>query len=211
MAAAIPERRIGGFSGSNPERRLPCLPALKMFQPRHASGIIGLARSSPAANSQVSSPKLVLVRVQDSSEGTARESPRWKPWEPDPPTTPATLAGPSGCGKSTLLSLMGLLDSPTDGSYLLKPGGYGFATRTPSGRGNYRYGHTRSSLCRTRGATSPAFRRTNCQLRDVYTPKSAGGHTYSLCEPSRRPACMSLGTSSPKEDQEFTLECGSPS
>ena len=29
------------------------------------------------------------------------------------------VVGPSGCGKSTLLSLMGLLDTPTDGEYLL--------------------------------------------------------------------------------------------
>jgi putative ABC transport system ATP-binding protein len=29
------------------------------------------------------------------------------------------IAGPSGCGKTTLLSILGLLDSPTDGSYLL--------------------------------------------------------------------------------------------
>jgi len=29
------------------------------------------------------------------------------------------IAGPSGCGKSTLLSILGLLDSPTEGSYLL--------------------------------------------------------------------------------------------
>jgi putative ABC transport system ATP-binding protein len=29
------------------------------------------------------------------------------------------IAGPSGCGKTTLLSLLGLLDSPTDGEYLL--------------------------------------------------------------------------------------------
>ncbi|HVZ22356.1 MAG TPA: ABC transporter ATP-binding protein [Vicinamibacterales bacterium] len=31
-----------------------------------------------------------------------------------------SIAGPSGCGKSTLLSLIGLLDTPTDGEYLLK-------------------------------------------------------------------------------------------
>ncbi len=29
------------------------------------------------------------------------------------------IAGPSGCGKSTLLSILGLLDSPTDGRYTL--------------------------------------------------------------------------------------------
>jgi putative ABC transport system ATP-binding protein len=31
-----------------------------------------------------------------------------------------SIAGPSGCGKSTLLSILGLLDTPTRGSYLLK-------------------------------------------------------------------------------------------
>lgn len=30
-----------------------------------------------------------------------------------------SIAGPSGCGKSTLLSILGLLDSPTDGTYHL--------------------------------------------------------------------------------------------
>jgi putative ABC transport system ATP-binding protein len=30
-----------------------------------------------------------------------------------------SINGPSGCGKSTLLSILGLLDSPTEGSYLL--------------------------------------------------------------------------------------------
>ena len=30
-----------------------------------------------------------------------------------------SISGPSGCGKSTLLSILGLLDSPTDGSYTL--------------------------------------------------------------------------------------------
>ncbi|MGZ0172161.1 MAG: ABC transporter ATP-binding protein [Planctomycetales bacterium] len=31
-----------------------------------------------------------------------------------------SIAGPSGCGKSTLLSIMGLLDSATEGEYVLK-------------------------------------------------------------------------------------------
>jgi putative ABC transport system ATP-binding protein len=30
-----------------------------------------------------------------------------------------SIAGPSGCGKSTLLSILGLLDTPTDGNYML--------------------------------------------------------------------------------------------
>jgi putative ABC transport system ATP-binding protein len=30
-----------------------------------------------------------------------------------------SIAGPSGCGKSTLLSILGLLDSPTEGAYTL--------------------------------------------------------------------------------------------
>src|SRR3954453_5417163 len=31
-----------------------------------------------------------------------------------------SIAGPSGCGKSTLLSILGLLDSPSDGGYWLR-------------------------------------------------------------------------------------------
>lgn len=31
-----------------------------------------------------------------------------------------SIAGPSGCGKSTLLSIIGLLDTPTSGRYLIK-------------------------------------------------------------------------------------------
>src|SRR5437016_116103 len=31
-----------------------------------------------------------------------------------------SIAGPSGCGKTTLLSVLGLLDTPTEGTYLLK-------------------------------------------------------------------------------------------
>src|SRR5688572_4301736 len=30
-----------------------------------------------------------------------------------------SISGPSGCGKSTLLSILGLLDSPTEGNYTL--------------------------------------------------------------------------------------------
>ena len=43
-----------------------------------------------------------------------------------------SIAGPSGCGKSTLLSIIGLLDSSTDGAYLLngkQVQGLGFSER----------------------------------------------------------------------------------
>ena len=31
-----------------------------------------------------------------------------------------SVMGPSGCGKSTLLNIIGLLDNPTEGSYVFK-------------------------------------------------------------------------------------------
>src|ERR1051326_2621197 len=43
-----------------------------------------------------------------------------------------SIAGPSGCGKSTLLAILGLLDSPTHGTYLLE--GRSVATLTPAER-----------------------------------------------------------------------------
>lgn len=46
------------------------------------------------------------------------------------------VAGPSGCGKSTLLSLIGLLDSPTEGEYWLN--GRPVATLSPSERARIR-------------------------------------------------------------------------
>ena len=38
------------------------------------------------------------------------------------------IAGPSGCGKSTLLSILGLLDSPSEGDYNLNNNPVGNAT-----------------------------------------------------------------------------------
>jgi len=42
------------------------------------------------------------------------------------------IAGPSGCGKTTLLSILGLLDTPTAGNYVLdgEPSGPASATVT---------------------------------------------------------------------------------
>jgi putative ABC transport system ATP-binding protein len=47
-----------------------------------------------------------------------------------------SIAGPSGCGKSTLLSILGLLDSPTEGEYSLD--GTPVARLTPSERARIR-------------------------------------------------------------------------
>ena len=47
-----------------------------------------------------------------------------------------SIAGPSGCGKTTLLSILGLLDSPTGGDYLLD--GESVANLTASDRARIR-------------------------------------------------------------------------
>ena len=49
------------------------------------------------------------------------------------------IAGPSGCGKTTLLSILGLLDTPTDGNYLLD--GEPVANLTASQRARIRNQH----------------------------------------------------------------------
>ncbi len=46
------------------------------------------------------------------------------------------IAGPSGCGKSTLLSILGLLDSPTEGQYILN--GHPVAKLTAADRARVR-------------------------------------------------------------------------
>ena len=46
------------------------------------------------------------------------------------------IAGPSGCGKSTLLAILGLLDSPSNGAYLLK--GEPVESLTPAERARVR-------------------------------------------------------------------------
>src|SRR5260221_11078449 len=47
-----------------------------------------------------------------------------------------SIGGPSGCGKSTLLSILGLLDSPSEGSYLLN--GQALANIGPADRARIR-------------------------------------------------------------------------
>ena len=47
-----------------------------------------------------------------------------------------SISGPSGCGKSTLLAILGLLDSATEGRYLL--GGDNVTSLTPAARAKVR-------------------------------------------------------------------------
>src|SRR3954468_9325880 len=47
-----------------------------------------------------------------------------------------SIAGPSGCGKSTLLSILGLLDTPSEGAYL--PKGDPVTKLTPTERARVR-------------------------------------------------------------------------
>ncbi len=46
------------------------------------------------------------------------------------------VCGPSGCGKTTLLSILGLLDSPSEGSYVLA--GEPVSTLSPAQRARVR-------------------------------------------------------------------------
>ena len=51
----------------------------------------------------------------------------------------AAIMGPSGCGKSTLLNIIGLLDNPSEGTYLFngeKVGGLKESKRTQQRKGN---------------------------------------------------------------------------
>ena len=62
------------------------------------------------------------------------------------------MAGPSGCGKTTLLSLLGLLDTPSEGSYLLETRPVANLT-PPSGRAFGTGGSASSSRPSTSSAT----------------------------------------------------------
>ena len=59
------------------------------------------------------------------------------------------MSGPSGCGKSTLLSIIGLLDTPTGGNYLLN----GQAGREPELCASARASATRRSASSSRAST----------------------------------------------------------
>ena len=73
-----------------------------------------------------------------------------------------SIAGPSGCGKSTLLSILGLLDTPTEGSYSLN----GHSSRTwasPSGPASATAKSASSFRASISSATSRSRRMSNCR------------------------------------------------
>ena len=88
------------------------------------------------------------------------------------------IAGPSGCGKTTLLSILGLLDTPTDGEYTLD--GKPVAKLTPSERARVRNRADRLHL--------PGLQpdRRSHRLRE----RRAAAHlSRHACAPSGRSGC----------------------
>ena len=85
-----------------------------------------------------------------------------------------SISGPSGCGKSTLLSILGLLDSPTDGNYLLN--GQPVANLTASERTRIR-NRERSAPTATSRCSSPSTSRT---ARRTTAPAAR----WAICTPS---------------------------
>ena len=60
-----------------------------------------------------------------------------------------SIAGPSGCGKSTLLSILGLLDTPSDGTYTLERPAGGEAVARAARAGAQPRGRASSSRAST--------------------------------------------------------------
>ena len=69
-----------------------------------------------------------------------------------------SIAGPSGCGKSTLLSILGLLDSPTEGTTARLR-----SSPPRSGRGSAIVRSASSSRASISLATSPSSRTWSCR------------------------------------------------
>jgi len=68
------------------------------------------------------------------------------------------IMGPSGCGKSTLLHILGLLDNPDEGSYLLEGEEVGHLKE--KGRTRYRWDALVSSSKASISLTSLQSRKT---------------------------------------------------
>ena len=65
------------------------------------------------------------------------------------------ISGPSGCGETTLLSILGLLDTPSDGNYLLD--GHQVAKLVPVERARFR---SRIAICLPSSARTASRRRS---------------------------------------------------
>ena len=86
------------------------------------------------------------------------------------------IAGPSGCGKTTLLSILGLLDSPTEGSYTLDGQPVARLTASPLVESRLPVGSSASRI-----AGSPATARATA-TRCCWPPESWAGKCFIRCD-----------------------------
>jgi putative ABC transport system ATP-binding protein len=108
-----------------------------------------------------------------------------------------SIMGPSGCGKSTLLCLMGLLDTPTEGSVLvagLDTGGLGDAARTRLRRQHIGFVFQRFNLLPTLSAEENVALALKLRRRPVAAaPREMLAAVGLEDKRRRRPSALSLG------------------
>ena len=108
-----------------------------------------------------------------------------------------SIMGPSGCGKSTLLCLMGLLDTPTEGSVLvagLDTAGLGDAARTRLRRQHIGFVFQRFNLLPTLSAEENVALALKLRRRPVAAaPREMLAAVGLEDKRRRRPSALSLG------------------
>jgi putative ABC transport system ATP-binding protein len=101
-----------------------------MTQPSTAQPVTSRSDSTTKPLIQLSGIKKVFLTDEVETHALSEVHLEIKPGEY------LAIAGPSGCGKTTLLSILGLLDTPSDGEYLLD--GEPVANLSPSQRARIR-------------------------------------------------------------------------
>jgi putative ABC transport system ATP-binding protein len=101
-------------------RRKPIPPPCGPNEPARASSVRGKEMNAVVNPAQNASPLIQLADLKkvfytDEVETHALSGVHFEIQKGDY----LSISGPSGCGKSTLLSILGLLDTPTEGRYVL--------------------------------------------------------------------------------------------